>query len=86
MQTMRERVEKLMGGFKVQLFLKQLAPLNVFSIQDEVTKVQSNLQLDLNLEKGRIKEEASIISLDCFATAPARFLSFLGYWSAPASQ
>ena len=28
-------------------------------LQEEVMKVQSNLQLDLNLEKGRIKEEAS---------------------------
>lgn len=29
-------------------------------MQEEVTKVQSNLHLDLNLEKGRIKEEVSI--------------------------
>ncbi len=26
-------------------------------LQEEVVKVQSNLQLDLNLEKGRIKDE-----------------------------
>lgn len=58
--------------------------IDTIVLQEEVVKVQSNLQLDLNLEKGRIKEEVpvlitAIVSIDCTNI-------ILGHWTATRSE